>query len=69
MVSHLAMPPASTTLSQVVGQYAPVAAMDTNGNGVVERSEIGEDFRRYPRLGKESVSWLRCERGRCAQRR
>ncbi len=48
MLSHLAMPPASTTLSEVLGQYAPVAAMDTNGNGVVDHSEIGEDFRRYP---------------------
>ena len=48
MLSHLAMPPALTTLSQVVGQYAPVAAMDTNGNGTVEESEVGEDFRRFP---------------------
>ena len=56
MLSHLAMPPASTTLSQVIGQYAPVAAMDTNGNGVVEQSEIGEDFRRYP--GSEKSQFL-----------
>ena len=56
MLSHLAMPPASTTLSEVLGQYAPVAAMDTNGNGVVEHSEIGEDFRRYP--GSEVSQFL-----------
>ena len=48
MLSHLAMPPASTTLSEVLGQYAPVAALDANGNGVIEESEIGPDFRRYP---------------------
>ncbi len=56
MLSHLAMPPASTTLSEVLGQYAPVAAMDRNGNGVVEHSEIGEDFRRYP--GSEVSQFL-----------
>jgi glyoxylase-like metal-dependent hydrolase (beta-lactamase superfamily II) len=39
MRSHLAMPPASTTLSQVVGQYQPVAKLDANKNGVVEKSE------------------------------
>lgn len=39
MLSHLAMPPPSTTLSQVVGQYQPVAKLDTNGNGRVERAE------------------------------
>jgi glyoxylase-like metal-dependent hydrolase (beta-lactamase superfamily II) len=39
MLSHLAMPPASTTLSQVVGQYQPVAKLDANRNGVVEKSE------------------------------
>ena len=48
MLSHLAMPQASTTLSQVIGQYEPVAAMDSNSNGVIEHSEIGEDFRRFP---------------------
>jgi len=48
MLAHLAMPPASTTLSEVLGQYAPVAAMDANGNGVIEESEIGPGFRRYP---------------------
>jgi len=39
MLTYLAMPPDSTTLAEVVGQYAPVAALDTNGNGRVERSE------------------------------
>jgi glyoxylase-like metal-dependent hydrolase (beta-lactamase superfamily II) len=47
MRSHLAMPPPSTTLSQVVGQYQPVAKLDANKNGVVEKSEassIGGEF-------------------------
>jgi len=48
MLSYLEMPPASTTLSQVVGQYEPVAALDANGNGVVEQSEAPEDFQRFP---------------------
>ena len=47
MLSYLAMPPASTTLSQVVGQYEPVAALDTNGNGVVEESETPADLQRF----------------------
>ena len=47
MLSHLAMPPASTTLEQVVGQYEPVAALDANGNGVVEESEVPEDIQRF----------------------
>ena len=48
MLSYLEMPPASTSLSQVIGQYEPVAALDTNGNGVVEQSEAPEDFQRFP---------------------
>lgn len=48
MLSHLAMPPASTTLSQVVGQYEPVAALDTNGNGMVELDETPADLQRFP---------------------
>src|SRR5678816_1567684 len=44
MLTHLAMPPASTTLSQVVGQYSPVAKMDANRNGVVEKNETTAAF-------------------------
>jgi glyoxylase-like metal-dependent hydrolase (beta-lactamase superfamily II) len=44
MLSHLAMPPASTTLSQVIGQYQPVAKADANGNGVIERTESPANF-------------------------
>ena len=39
MLTHLAMPPASTTLSQVVGEFAEVAKLDANRNGVVEKAE------------------------------
>ena len=39
MHEYLRLPPDSTTLADVVGQYAPVAALDTNGNGQVDRSE------------------------------
>ena len=48
MLQALAMPPASTTLKQVVGQYEPVAALDKNGNGVVERSETPANLQRFP---------------------
>jgi glyoxylase-like metal-dependent hydrolase (beta-lactamase superfamily II) len=48
MLAHLAMPPPSTSLAEVQGQYAPVAALDGNGDGVVSLSEIPEDFRRFP---------------------
>lgn len=47
MLPHLAMPPDSTALSQVVGQYQPVAALDANGDGVVEESEVPEDIQRF----------------------
>src|SRR5688572_6613843 len=50
MRSHLAMPPASTTLSQVVGQYRPVAELDKNRNGVVDKAEaasIGNEFEAF----------------------
>lgn len=47
MLSHLAMPPPSTTLADVVGQYEPVAALDVNGNGVVEESEVPIDIQRF----------------------
>jgi glyoxylase-like metal-dependent hydrolase (beta-lactamase superfamily II) len=39
MLSHLALPPPSTTLSPVEGEFAEVARLDANRNGVVERTE------------------------------
>lgn len=39
MISHLALPPPSTTLSQVVGEFEAVARLDANRNGVVEKTE------------------------------
>ncbi len=41
MLSHLALPPPSTTLSQVVGEFGEVAKLDANRNGVVEKTEAG----------------------------
>jgi glyoxylase-like metal-dependent hydrolase (beta-lactamase superfamily II) len=46
MLSHLALPPSSTTLSQVVGQYAPVAKFDANSDGVIVKAETSADFQR-----------------------
>ena len=48
MLSYLEMPPSSTTLQQVIGQYQPVAALDANGNGVIDQSEVPDDFQRFP---------------------
>lgn len=39
MLDYLAMPPDSTTLNDVVGQYAPVASLDSDGDGYVDRGE------------------------------
>ena len=39
MLTHLALPPPSTTLSQVVGEFGEVAKLDANRNGVVEKAE------------------------------
>ena len=43
MLTHLAMPPPSTRLTQVVGDFAPVARLDADGNGVVDRAEAAAD--------------------------
>src|SRR4030095_15251735 len=39
MLTHRAMPPASTRLSQVEGEFGEVAKLDANRNGVVDKSE------------------------------
>lgn len=39
MLEHLSMPPSTTSLTDVVGQYAPIAALDLDGNGLVDRYE------------------------------
>lgn len=41
MLSHLALPPASTPLP-TFGQYAVVATMDANGDGSVQQSEASD---------------------------
>ena len=47
-LKYLEMPPDSTTLDDVVGQYEPVAALDANGDGVVQLSETPADMQRFP---------------------
>jgi glyoxylase-like metal-dependent hydrolase (beta-lactamase superfamily II) len=39
MLDYLAMPPPQTSMSEVVGQYAPVAALDLDANEIVDRDE------------------------------
>lgn len=39
MLDSLALPPPTTALSEVIGQYAPVAALDLDGNDIVDRDE------------------------------
>ena len=41
MLHHLALPPESTQLSDVEGQYAPLAELDTDADGVISRTEAG----------------------------
>ncbi len=39
MLNHLALPPESTQLSDVEGQYSPLANLDTDADGVISRAE------------------------------
>ena len=39
MLGYLELPPADTPLSAVIGQEAPIAALDLDGNDVVDRDE------------------------------
>ena len=39
MLRHLAMPPDSTQLTDVEGQYSPLAALDTDADGVISGAE------------------------------
>lgn len=39
MLHHLALPPDSTRLTDVEGQYAPLAALDTDADGVISGTE------------------------------
>ena len=42
MLNHLALPPDSTQLSDVEGQYSPLAALDTDADGVITRAEASD---------------------------
>ena len=51
MLHHLALPPDSTQLTDVEGQYAPLAALDTDADGVISRAEAsGMDAPRFAGL-------------------
>jgi glyoxylase-like metal-dependent hydrolase (beta-lactamase superfamily II) len=64
MRSHLAMPPPSTTLSQVEGEFAEVAKLDANRNGVVERAEASNvPFDAYDANGDGRLSGAEVMRG------
>ena len=39
MLNHLALPPVSTRLTDVEGQYAPLADLDLNDDGIIDRDE------------------------------
>ena len=42
MLNHLALPPDATQLTDVEGQYAPLAALDTDADGVISRAEAAD---------------------------
>ncbi len=65
MLNHLALPPDSTPLP-VVGQYAIVATMDTNGNGRIEQSEASgrlNNFSAFDANGDGELSGAEVLRG------
>jgi glyoxylase-like metal-dependent hydrolase (beta-lactamase superfamily II) len=72
MLSYLEMPPDSAALSDVIGQYAPVAALDANGNGRVERAEASDNisdaqFLGFDANGNDALSGAEVVRGPVSQ--
>ncbi len=67
MLNHLALPPDSTQLTDVEGQYAPLAALDTDADGVISRAEAADmDAPRFAGLdanGDEVISGAELMRG------
>jgi glyoxylase-like metal-dependent hydrolase (beta-lactamase superfamily II) len=47
MLTALAMPPASTTLAQVTGEFEALAKQDKNRNGVIDKAEGPGNFDAY----------------------
>lgn len=47
MLDYLAMPADSTRLSDIIGEFAEVAALDADGNGTVERAETAGELNDY----------------------
>ncbi len=54
MLSYLALPPASTRLADIVGEYAVIAALDIDGSGFVERDESGGTLSEYEFAGYDA---------------
>ncbi|MCZ0955343.1 MAG: MBL fold metallo-hydrolase, partial [Rhodospirillaceae bacterium] len=67
MLTHLALPPASTQLTDVEGQYAPLAALDVDADGVISRAEASDmDAPRFAGLdanGDDAISGAELMRG------
>jgi glyoxylase-like metal-dependent hydrolase (beta-lactamase superfamily II) len=65
MLTHLAMPPASTKLSEVIGEFGEVAKLDANRNGVVEKAEAPASvpFDAYDANGDGALSGAEVMRG------
>ena len=65
MLSYLEMPPPSTTLSQTIGQYAPVAALDANGDDRIQQSEASDlnSFTSFDADGNGELSGAEVMRG------
>lgn len=65
MLTHLAMPPASTKLTQVEGEFGEVAKLDANHNGVVEKVEATASvpFDAYDANGDGTLSGAEVMRG------
>lgn len=64
MLTHLAMPPASTTLAQVEGEFGEVARLDANRNGVVEKAEAANiPFDAYDANGDGRLTGAEVMRG------
>jgi glyoxylase-like metal-dependent hydrolase (beta-lactamase superfamily II) len=47
MITALTLPPASTTLAQVTGEFVELAKRDKNGNGVIDKAEGPANFDAY----------------------
>ena len=67
MLNHLALPPDSTQLSDVEGQYSPLAALDADADGVITRAEASDmddpRFAGFDANGNGAISGAELMRG------